>query len=411
MAIVNGIITSPVPIPSEVNRVLGTAHTDLSHFCTDPNIKKWAQFKPLRYTAMGTTDQFNFTTGQWATNSSWWLGNFTGERWGMKFSIEGGIGNISTRTSDGKTYREPTSGFFYNLMRDNLRWTYVKPQGSGSSPYSPYRLTDFSFYNHAAKCPLPFSFTRTLYVSGTSGTMATYNMDCDIRSADDEVSYGLSLQFMTPPSGYTSVLPTLADAYVGVLFYNSTMDDCFWKCSKVRLSEMFGIDPAERAKALRVSFTEADFTNQYNKNHKDWKTRAFLCSKSLGYCETLVASQGHYLIACDEDAATCTLAVAGSMLITEFTASKIGTDVNVVVQITNNSGSSKTLTTPKVELITAGTSLVQDSYTWSNTTIANGATAVLNHKFTGILDTNLTARFTATYSGGSFNQSVHVVSK
>ena len=410
MAYNNGIITAPVSF-ADINKALGTSHTTLSALCADSNINKWAMFKPLRYTAMGTTDQFNFTTGQWATDSTWWLGNFTGERWGMRFSIDGGIGNISTRTSDGKTYREPTSGFFYNLMRNNLRWTYVKPQGSGSSPYSPYRLTDFSSYNHAAKCPLPFSFTRTLYVSGTSDTMATYNMDCEIRSADDEVSGGLSLQFMTPPSGYTMVLPTLADAYVGVLFYHSSMLDCFWKCAKVPLSALFGLDPAQRAKALRVSFTEADFTNQYNKNHKDWKTRAFLCSKSLGYCETLVASQGHYLIACDEDAATCTLAVAGSILITEFTASKVGTDVNIVLQITNNSGSSKTLTTPKVELITAGTSLVQDSYTWSNTTIANGATAVLNHKFTGIIDTNLTARFTATYSGGSFNESVHVVLK
>jgi len=411
MAIVNGIITSPVPIPSEVNQILGTAHTDLSYFCTDPNINKWAQFKPLRYTSMFTTSQFNYTTGQWATGADWWIGNFTGERWGMKFSIEGGIGNISTRTSDGKTYREPTSGFFYNLMRDNLRWEYRKPQGSGSSPNSPYRLTDFSWYNRAAKCPLPFSFTRTLYVSGTSSTMGTYGLDCDIRSSDDEVDAGLSLQGMTLPSGYTSVLPTLADAYVGILFYNTSKDDCFWKCSEVKLSALFGIDAAERAKALRVSFTEADFTNQYNKNHKDWYTRAFLCSKSLGYCETLVASQGHYLISCDEDAAICTLAVAGSMVLTDFTASKVGTSVNVVVQVTNNSGSSKTLTTPKVELITTGTSIVQDSHTWSNTTVANGATAVLNYTFTGILDTSLNAKFTATFSGGSFNNTIHVVNK
>ena len=145
--------------------------------------------------------------------------------------------------------------------------------------------------------------------------------------------------------------------------------------------------------------------------YKIFSFDADFVTKHLDDCETLVASQGHYLIACDEDAATCTLAVAGSVLITEYTASKIGTEVNIVVQVTNNSGSSKTLTTPKVELITAGTSLVQDSYTWSNITIANGDTAVLNHKFTGILDTNLTARFTATYSGGSFDQSIPVVNK
>lgn len=409
MSYSNGIITAPVSI-YDVQRAIGASSPDLGTLCKHANINKWAQFKSLRYTAIGTTDQFNSTTGQWSANSTWWLGDFTGERWGMRFSIDGGIGNISSRTSEGKTYREPTSGFFYNLMRDNLRWNYVKPQGIESSPYSPYRLTDFCLYNHAAKCPLPFSYTRTLYVSGASGTMATYNMDCDIRSADDEVSYGLSLQFMTPPSGYTSVMPTLSDTYVGVLFYNTSMDDCFWKCAELPLSKLFGLDAVERVKALRVSFTEADFTNQYNKNHKDWKTRAFLCSKSLGYCETLVASQGHYLIACDEDAATCTLAVSGSILITEFRASKVGTDVNIIVQITNNSGSSNTLATPKVELITNGV-FVQDSYTWSNTTIANGATAVLNHKFTGILDTNLTARFTATYSGGSFDQSVRVVIK
>lgn len=410
MAHSNGIITAPVSF-GDVNATIGTAHTDLGYLCRDNNVNKWSIYKSLKYSLMDTTSQFNYTNNSWKSDSTWWLGNFTGERWGMNFSIEGGIGNISTRTTNGLTYREPTSGFFYNLMRNSLRWTYQKPSGSSSSPVSPYRLTDFAGYNHNSPCPLPYSFTRTLYVTGATDTKATYTLDCDIRTPDEVVVGGLNLPIMELPSAYANVLPNLGKCYLGVLFYNIPMDDCFWQCSDTKLEALYNLDVTARAKALRVSFTDADFTNQYAKNHKDWKTRAFLCSKSLGYCETLVASQGHYLIACDEDAATCTLAVAGSVLITEYTASKIGTEVNIVVQVTNNSGSSKTLTTPKVELITAGTSLVQDSYTWSNITIANGDTAVLNHKFTGILDTNLTARFTATYSGGSFDQSIPVVNK
>lgn len=407
MAHNNGIITAPVSF-GDVNATLGTSHTDLGNLCKDLHINKWAIFKALKNSLMDTTPQFNYTNHSWKSDSTWWLGNFTGERWGMNFTIERGIGNISTRTSSGLTYREPTSGFFYNLMRNNLRWVYQKPSGNGSSPVSPYRLTDFAGYNHNSPCPLPYSFTRTLYVTGATDTKATYNLDCDIRTPDEVVVGGLNLPIMELPSAYANVLPNLGKCYLGVLFYDIPMGDCFWQCSGTQLEALYNLDVTARAKALRVSFTDADFTNQFAKNHKNWKTRAFLCSKSLGYCETLIASQGHYIIACDEDAATCTLAISSSIVIDVFTANKAGTRVNVVIEITNNTRSAKTLITPKVELVAVGTGVVDSDYTWSNTAIGIGETITLNHTFTGIIDNTLNAHFTASYSGGSLEQTISV---
>jgi hypothetical protein len=407
MALSNGIITAPVT-DSDLKTLFGG--NNISDWCT-ASFNKWSMYKPLKNTIVDINSQFDFSNNSWKNDATWWLGNFTGERWGMKFTIEGGIGNISTRTTSGVTYREPTSGFFYNLMRDSLRWTPQKPGGSATSPASPYRQSDFAGYNHNVPCPLPFSYTRTLYVSGATDTRGTYTLDCDIRTPEEVVVGGLNLPIMEPPSGYTMILPNLAQCYVGVLFYNASMDDCFWQCSEVQLEALYNLDPVAHAKALRVSFTDADFTNQYNKNHKDWYTRAFLCSKSLGYCETLVASQGHYLIPCDEAAAICTLAIAGSVVITDYTASKIGTNVHIVVDISNNTGYQQTLTAPKVELITTGTGIIEADYTWSDTTINNGETITLSHTFTGILDNSLNAHFAASYSGGSLDQTIQVVIK
>lgn len=410
MSHIGGMITGNVGI-TDIQAVLGTSENRLKYLCKHSAIIKWAMYKPVKSTLRNTDEQIDKTTMSWKPTADWWLGNFSGERWGMKFNIADSIGAISTRTSEGKTYREPTSGFFYQLMRDNLRWTYQPPQGSGTTPASIPRQIDFAGYNHDVPCPLPFTYTRTLYVSGASSTMATFTLDCGIRNPSEEVAGGLTLINMMLPYPYSQMIATLGRCYVGVLFYNTTLQDCFWQCSDTRLEALYGLDATARAKALHVSLTNADFTNQYAKNHKDWKTRAFLCSKALGYCETLLAGQGHYLLPCDEAAATCTFAIAGSLVISDFTASKVGTNVNITVQLTNNTGYQQTVSSPKIELVTVGTSLVQASYTWGNTTINNGDTAVLNHTFTGMLDTYLDAVFTATYSGGTLSQTVRVVNK
>jgi hypothetical protein len=105
------------------------------------------------------------------------------------------------------------------------------------------------------------------------------------------------------------------------------------------------------------------------------------------------------------------LAIAGSVVITDYTASKIGTNVHIVVEISNNTGYQQTLTAPKVELITTGTGIIEADYTWSDTTINNGETITLSHTFTGILDNSLNAHFAASYSGGSLDQTIQVVIK
>lgn len=418
MSLSNGIITAPVESEKntgDIQQCLGVYSDDLEELCKSSAVNKWALYKPVPYSG-DTVEQFDFDQNAWKSTATWFEGDGdTKQRWGMRYpmfdgngNVYGSTGTISTRIRDGVTYREPTAGFFYDLMRGNLRWTRIAPSGSNSSAY---RQEDFAGYNHNTPDPLPYTTTRTMFVSGAVETRGIYNLDCGIKQPSQVVVGGLNLPIMTPPSGYLHTFLNLAQCYVGVLWYNTSKDDCFWQCSEVKLQALYNLDVVERAKALRVSIVDADFTKQYNKTIKDWNTRAFLCTKQLGYCEQLTSGQAHYMIACDDPETICTLAIAGVMTIDTYTASKSGTTVTIVLHIINHTGYDKTLVSPKVELITTGTQIVQDSYTWSNQAIANAQTVVLNHKFSRILDNSLNARFTCTYSGGSFDTTIPVVIK
>lgn len=48
MAYGNNVVTAPVSF-GDVNRALGSSHTDLASLCTDAHIKYWAKFKPVDY--------------------------------------------------------------------------------------------------------------------------------------------------------------------------------------------------------------------------------------------------------------------------------------------------------------------------------------------------------------------------
>ena len=164
-----------------------------------------------------------------------------------------------------------------------------------------------------------------------------------------------------------------------------------------------------KAKCMHVSITNTDLKNQYAKS-RSWKTRAFLCTKSLGYCETFSSSVGpYYLIACDENETTVTLTQSGTVLVDTMTASRVNGNIIVNVVVSNNTGASVTLSSPKIQLFTP--IVAGDDHTFSNTTIANGQTATFSYTFTMQLDPTLTATFTATYSGTTVTKTVNVINK
>lgn len=416
MAHNDGLITPSVVHSKnggDIQITLGLYTESLAELCMSSRINKWAKYKPVKYAHKGTSDQAD-AQKRWKSDANWYIGDVNGERYGMRFPMldsqgrpYASTGIISQSTVSGKIYRNPTSGFFYDLMRNNLRWTYNHPQGGSSQPY---RVLDFSYYQHRARCPLPYSVTKTLYVSGATSTKATYVVDCELKSLDDYIQYGLTLTDIAPPTAYQMELPDLSECYVGILFYNSTKDDCFWQTAAYKLSALNGSDAVAKAKCLHVSFVNSEFATQYSKTSKVWKTRAFLCSKQLGWCETFSASDGpYYLIACDEDETTCTLAVSGVVVVSNFVASRVGNRIITGCTVTNNTQSSVTLTSPKITLITP---IVEgDEHTFSNTTIAAGDSATFSYTFEMQLDTVNQARFTASYSGGSISETVNVVTK
>ena len=416
MANSNGLITPPVvhsKSGGDIQRVLGLYTDSLIELCTSSRINKWAKYKPVKYAHKGTSDQAD-AQKRWKSDANWYIGDVAGERYGMRFPMldsqgrpYASTGTISQSTVSGKIYRNPTSGFFYDLMHNNLRWIYNRPQG-GTTQW--FRELDFSYYQHRSRCPLPYSVTKTLYVGGATNTKATYVVDCELNSLDDYIPYGLTLADIAPPPAYQMELPDLSECYVGILFYDSTKQDCFWQTSAYKLSALNGTDAAAKAKCLHVSLVDPEFTSQYSKTSKVWKTRAFLCSKQLGWCETFSAYDGpYYLIACDEDETTCTLAVSGVVVVSNFVASRVGTRIITSCVVTNNTQSSVTLTSPKITLIAP---IVEgDEHTFSNTTIAAGDSATFSYTFEMQLDAVDQARFTASYSGGSISDTVNVVTK
>lgn len=411
MAHTTNKITAPVTI-ADIQAVIGNSSIYLGTLCAAGTVNKWAKYKPVKLAKVDTCDELDIND-KWLSSATWFAGDASGERYGMRFPMlnssnqpYSSTGSITQTTSSGKTYRNPTSGFFYDLMRNTLRWERRVPVGGSSSPY---RILDFNEYVHDAICPLPYTKTKTQYVVPTDIAPTTYIVDCDLYDIGSYIAGGLTLGDIAPPSAYGMSLSDLGECYVGVLFYNSAKDDCFWQCSSYKLKSLTGDDPVAKAKCLHVAITNSDLKNQYDKS-RSWKTRAFLCTKSLGYCETFSSYVGpYYLIACDEDETTVTLTQSGTVLVDTMTASRVNSNIVVNVVVSNNTGASVTLSSPKIQLFTP--SVAGDDHTFSNTTIANGQSATFSYTFTMQLDTISTATFTATYSGTTVTKTVNVLNK
>lgn len=147
-------------------------------------INMWALFKPVRipdnvgdYTLYNTVTsaEINLTTKLWKRNATnqWWrdtLGELAGAT--CKYGIFPRLGaNLAA------VFAHYTNG------RD---WTYIKPVGNGSSPNSPYRLTDFVEYKHDAEQPLgSISAPTSLILSDASQGGWVINVAM-MKSQDDD---------------------------------------------------------------------------------------------------------------------------------------------------------------------------------------------------------------------------------
>ncbi len=128
MSVNNGLITAPVSL-ADVNKALGTTHTVVNAACVDEHINIWSKYKPVKLSAILTTDQWDYSNNKWKDNANWFQG-LNGAVCGLLPYKTSAFANIIANTTGGMN-----------------GWTYQRPTGGEASPY---RLQDFAGYNHNA---------------------------------------------------------------------------------------------------------------------------------------------------------------------------------------------------------------------------------------------------------------------
>lgn len=139
MAIQNGnIIKSPVHLAANVARVLRANLLTAAALCTHPNINKWAKYKPFRCSTIAFTQDAN-----------------------NDYMNENGDRNIALKAAN-YGLKEPQQYTSVEYTKnDTEAWSYLKPTGGISSPY---RISDFLNYNHAARYPYVFKGDITVSI-------------------------------------------------------------------------------------------------------------------------------------------------------------------------------------------------------------------------------------------------------
>jgi hypothetical protein len=202
--------------------------------------------------------------------------------------------------------------------------------------------------------------------------------------------------------------------YLGVLFYKTSSDgggdDIFWQCSTFPIGNIISptssVPREQQLKALRISINSSEFATKITSIQGNvWKTRAFLCSKALGWCEQLYGYENPlgYLIPCDDDPAETSFVTTGTVELTDFKAIRLNGGVRVTVTLTNYTGASRQIGTtsnkPYVEISIGGSS--PDSHSFDPVTIGNNESYSFEYRFFPALEAIDTARFHAIYTIGS----------
>ena len=141
MSYQNGIITAPVPIPDDVNAVLGTNYHELNDFCTSENINKFARYKPVKYPKI-----------EYVTDA-------------MRRSVGHGISLPNPVTLAGSIFGQNSDTYNAIMAACELDWGYTPPSGGTAGPF---RLGDFGNwesrpsqgYYHYAVPPIQVNYPR-----------------------------------------------------------------------------------------------------------------------------------------------------------------------------------------------------------------------------------------------------------
>lgn len=161
MAYGNNIVTAPVSF-GDVNRALGSSHTDLASLCTDAKINKFARYKPVRYASVVPI-----------TNA-------------QRQSVAHGItipDVVTSSTITGTAIMDAAAN----------DWIYNKPTGGASQPY---RLSDFANaqnpqsygYYHTAVPPIQMNYPKNGWTYTRGSSSRVFNIYADLDPDDSAIN-------------------------------------------------------------------------------------------------------------------------------------------------------------------------------------------------------------------------------
>ena len=189
MAHSSTMITAPVVMPTDIAAVLNISGTDLEANCKSSVINMWAKKKPEGVASGLQTMPIGILTDSMRALNGY----------GIRTLYQNGYGSLSGLVSD--------------LRNNSVRalFEYIKPSGGINSPY---RLTDFNGYYHAASQPIwaPYNPTDTLRVNG-DGTLQLYYYT-NVNGSDQE----LGLKDLR----FTQDMNTFASYYFGILMWDGS---------------------------------------------------------------------------------------------------------------------------------------------------------------------------------------------
>ena len=156
-----GKISAPVYY-DDIKAAIGSSDNDGIFLCTDPNIKMWAKYKPVRWTEEETDPALNQARTAWNpdcdVSKQWWRAN--SGNYGLDFSnamVNVGIGTSGVITA--------LTAILAKIDGAANGWAYERPNGGYNSPYRP---GDFLQYNSKTMNPISSVSTSNVQASLTS---------------------------------------------------------------------------------------------------------------------------------------------------------------------------------------------------------------------------------------------------
>ena len=276
----NGIkITAPVSI-TDIKTVLRVSANGIISLSRADAINKWSLAKPIPYPSPkidrtlldrwydGQKAGYNLTCGLTYNPD-------------VTYPVPTGIGYNSSL--GGFILTSTKGGFFYQLASGtDGSWQYIKPSGGESSPS---RFGDFRDYVHNAINPLPYvksgvyKFNPTTGVAGIQITKPT------------QVDGGVTLAHL---KSYRTT--TFDNLYLGILFYNDSLTDCFWVTDQNAVYKNMNTQ-------IAISNSGGSYpvliTNKRGKYH----TKTFFSSVkiTMGQTDFTAVSNSIYVVAANND--------------------------------------------------------------------------------------------------------------